>query len=143
AVVAVACLLVVNVTPQRRKQVLAALAVLVVAALAAWGWGTVRGVMHQPAATRDTLQWLDDQFAFARGRLVPSHWMTRGLQAAARGDLAGTAYPLALLWSNGLMLYLAAALTAKALYRRGYNRLATGGALRKRYGGGRLDRAAA
>src|SRR2546423_11023232 len=30
--------------------------------------------------------------------------------SAARGDLAGAAYPLALLWSNGLMLYLGAAL---------------------------------
>jgi ABC-2 type transport system permease protein len=66
--------------------------------------------------------------------------MTRGLQAAARGDLADAAYPLALLWANGLMLYLAAAWTARRLYRRGFNRLATGGAIRKRYGGGRLDR---
>ena len=40
---------------------------------------------------------------------MPSHWMTRGLQAAARGDLAEAVYPLTLLWANGLMLYLVAA----------------------------------
>src|SRR5205823_4588283 len=84
---------------------------------------------------------LDGQFAFMRGQIVPSHWMTRGIQAATRGDFSAAAYPLALLWSNGLMLYLAAALTARHWYRRGYNRLSTGGSLRKRYGGGWLDRA--
>jgi ABC-2 type transport system permease protein len=68
--------------------------------------------------------------------------MTRGLQAAARGDLAEAAYPLALLWANGLMAYLAAALTARRLYRRGFNRIATGGSLRRRYGGAWLDAAA-
>jgi ABC-2 type transport system permease protein len=74
-----------------------------------------------------------------RGQIVPSHWMTRGVQAAVRGDLRSAAYPLALLWSNGLMLYLAAAFAAQLWYRRGYNRLATGGSLRKRYGGRRFD----
>jgi ABC-2 type transport system permease protein len=74
---------------------------------------------------------------------MPSHWMTRGLQAAARGDLAAAAYPLALLWANGLMAYVLAAAAAARFYRRGYNRLATGGAIRKRYGGAAwLDRAA-
>jgi ABC-2 type transport system permease protein len=98
--------------------------------------------VKNPRAARDGLQWLDVQFAYARAAMMPSHWMTRGIQAAARGDLAGAVYPLALLWANGLMAYLAAAVTAAFLYRRGYNRLATGGNLRKRYGSAWLDRAA-
>jgi len=66
--------------------------------------------------------------------------MTRGLQATARQDLAGAGYYLALLWSNGLFFYVVTAWTAARLYRRGYNRVATGGSLRRRYGGAWLDR---
>jgi len=39
--------------------------------------------------------------------------MTRGVMAAARGDLAETLLPLALVWSNGLVVYLLAAWIAK------------------------------
>jgi ABC-2 type transport system permease protein len=62
------------------------------------------------------------------------------LQAAARGDAARSLFQLALVWSNGLFAYLIAAFTAKLLYRRGFNRLATGGSLRRRYGGAWMDR---
>src|SRR5262249_11749134 len=82
--------------------------------------------------------WADQllaQFAFLQGRLMPGHWMTRGLLAAARGDLLTTAFNLALVWSNGLFLYLLAAWTAKRLYRQAYNRVATGSSERRRYGG--------
>src|SRR5205085_5655197 len=72
--------------------------------------------------------------------LFPSHWMSRGLQAAARGELGAALYPLALVWSNGLFLYLVAAWVSARLYRRAYNRLWTGGTLRRRYGGAWLDR---
>ena len=44
------------------------------------------------------------QFDLVRSGLAPSHWMTRGVMAAARGDLAGALLPLALVWSNGLLL---------------------------------------
>jgi ABC-2 type transport system permease protein len=73
--------------------------------------------------------------------------MTRGLQAAGRGDLLvnalgepGALYYLALVWGNGLFLYVLTTWAAGRLYRRGYNRLATGGALRRRFGGAWLDR---
>jgi ABC-2 type transport system permease protein len=46
---------------------------------------------------------------------------------------------LALVWSNGLFLYVVVSWLARRLYRRGFNRLATGGTLRRRYGGGWLD----
>ncbi|MFO0810186.1 MAG: hypothetical protein U0746_16315 [Gemmataceae bacterium] len=136
---AIGCFLVVNVTPQRRKQVLGAIVAILAVVLVWWTYTTLRQAVRGQGATRDTLQWLDNQFAFARAKVVPSHWMTRGLQAAARGDWLETAYPLTLLWANGLMLYLAAAYTAGRLYRRGYNRLATGGDLRRRYGGQWMD----
>src|SRR4029077_9297859 len=44
-----------------------------------------------------------------------------------------------LVWSNGLMLYLATVWLAGKLFRRGFNGVATGGTLRKRYGGLWLD----
>jgi ABC-2 type transport system permease protein len=136
---AIACFVVVNITPQRRKQVLAiGVGVLVLCTLW-WSYDTFQEIRN-PKTNRDALSWLDARFAFSRASLMPSHWMTRGLQAAARGDPAGAAYPLALLWANGMMLYLVAAWTAGRLYRRGFNRLATGGAIRKRYGGAWLDR---
>jgi ABC-2 type transport system permease protein len=70
---------------------------------------------------------------------LPSAWVARGLQAAGRGDLANTGYYLALVWSNGLFLYLIATATAVRLYRRGFNRLTTGGDLRRKHGGAWLD----
>jgi ABC-2 type transport system permease protein len=136
---AIACFVVVNITPQRRKQVLVGLVALLVVVCIWWTYETFRE-MRNPRSNRDALSWLDTRLSFSRASLMPSHWMTRGLQAAARGDLAAAAYPLALLWANGLMLYLGAAYTARRLYRRGFNRLATGGTLRKRYGATRLDR---
>jgi ABC-2 type transport system permease protein len=138
---ALACLVIVHITPQRRKQVLAVVLVLLAIGTVSWSYQTFSRLRHA-VPNRDALAWLDSRFAFSRAPLMPSHWMTRGLQAAARGDLAGVAYPLALLWANGLMLYVVASYAAAKLYRRGYSRLATGGALRKRYGGFWLDRTA-
>jgi ABC-2 type transport system permease protein len=138
---AIACFLIVNVTPQRRRQVLAGVIVLAVLGGLYWTYETFQEVRN-PRSNRDALAWLDARFAFSRAPAMPSHWMTRGLQAAARGDLAGATYPLALLWANGLMLYVTAAYAARRLYRRGFNRIATGGAIRRRYGATRLDRIA-
>src|SRR5262249_638627 len=65
------------------------------------------------------------------------HWMTRGLQAAGQGTWlhspqagAGSLYYLALLWSNGLFFYVVTAWAARRLYRRGFNRLSSGGSTR-------------
>jgi ABC-2 type transport system permease protein len=133
------CLLIVNYLPQKRKQLLVAAGVLVLALGAFWAYRvsvSARNAMLNP----DALQQLFGQLTFAQGPLVPSHWMARGLEAAARGDVLETLYPLALVWSNGLFLYLLAAWASARLYRRGYNRLATGGTLRRRYGGLWMDR---
>ncbi|MFL5341493.1 MAG: putative ABC transporter permease subunit [Gemmataceae bacterium] len=138
-----ACFLIVNFLPQRRKQVLVLLGGLLLLAVGWWGFN----VLHSSAGLlkdsgedlRNDLTNLLGQFQFAHSPLVPSHWMTQGLLAAARGDEIEAARPLALIWSNGLFAYLLATVAARSLYRRGFNRIATGSSLRKRYGGGWLD----
>lgn len=134
------CFLFVNLFPRRKKQVLllggSAAAIIFVLWLV-----SLRPASVDQAMGRDYIQRLVGQFSLAQGPLSPNHWMTRGLQAAAKGNFAHAGYYLALIWSNGLVLYLLTAWVASHWYRRGFNRVATGGMLRKRYGGHWLDRA--
>jgi ABC-2 type transport system permease protein len=137
---ALLCLLIVNFIPRKRKQVLLVAGLILVCVCGLWLYRvglSARDAMADP----DALQRLFGQLMFAQGSLFPSHWMSRGLEAAARGDLKNTVYPLTLVWSNGLFLYLVVAFVSGKIYRRGYNRVATGGTLRKRYGGHWLDQA--
>jgi ABC-2 type transport system permease protein len=66
--------------------------------------------------------------------------VTRGILEAARGNVGEALRRLMLIWSQGLFAYLVATWLARHLYRRGFNRLSTGDALRKRYGGHWMDR---
>jgi ABC-2 type transport system permease protein len=66
--------------------------------------------------------------------------MTRGVMAAARGDLAGALVPLAQVWSNGLVFFLVAAWIANRVYRSAYDRLSAFGRAKKVYGTSPLDR---
>jgi ABC-2 type transport system permease protein len=136
---AIACMVVVNIAPHRRRQILIAAGVVGAAAAVWFLWQWVWSAMRVNVADRDAISGLLGQLTFARAVWVPSHWMTLGLQAAARGDLAETLYRLALVWSNGLLAYLAAAAVSRGWYRRGYNRLQTGGDSRRRYGSSPLD----
>jgi ABC-2 type transport system permease protein len=88
---------------------------------------------------RNFVQQLVGQFALAQGPVSPNHWLSQGLQATARGDLGRAGYFLALVWSNGLLLYVLITWASTRLYRRGFDRMATGGSLRRRYGGAWLD----
>lgn len=135
---ALLCLLVVNFLPRRPRQIVILAILLLAAFLCVW--------MYQVAPKH----WLDlmrpefgqrllENLAATRGPLAPNHWMSRGLQAAVRGDLNQTIYSLSLIWSNGLFMYLVAAWVSRRLYRRGFNRVATGAMLRRRYGGHWLD----
>jgi ABC-2 type transport system permease protein len=141
AVAALVCLAFVNFFPQRRKQALAVALLLVGAVLGYWAYRTLMAA-KAGLDDRDQLQGLFDMFALARGEFSPSEWVARGLVALARRQPGGAVLPLALLWANGLMLYVVAAYAAKRFYRRGFNRMATGGDLRQRYGGSWLDRVA-
>jgi ABC-2 type transport system permease protein len=131
-------LLIVNFVPRHRKQVLI---LGVVGIVLAGSYTTYETIAFTPVYNwdREMLNRLLDRFSFTQGLFVPSHWMTRGLQAAGRGAIGRSLYYLALVWSYGLLFYVVAAGLAVRLYRRGFNRVATGGTLRKRYGGGWVD----
>jgi ABC-2 type transport system permease protein len=140
---ALCCLLIVNYVPRRRKELVAAVVAIAVGAIGWWGYRLIQEASapnQSVESFRETATTLLNRFSFARSAWMPSQWVARGLQAAGNADLGTTAYYLALVWSNGLFLYLLTAFTARRLYRRGYNRLATGGDLRRRHGGAWLDR---
>ena len=128
---ALACLLVVNYLPKKPKQ-LAAIAGIGVLALGAFWAYRVSVAARTAIDNPDALERLFGYFTFTRNELLPSHWMERGLLQAARGNLQGALAHLALVWSQGLFGYLVAAWTAKRIYRRGFNRISTGDAQRRR-----------
>ncbi len=139
SVSALLCLLIVNLLPRQRKQVLIGCIAAVALLLGLWVFGMVRDAQqHQNSG--ESVHRLLSRFTFAGAALVPSHWAARGLQAAARGEASRSLSLLAQVWSNGLFAYLIAAFAAKLVFRRGYNRLATGSSLRRRYGGAWMDR---
>lgn len=133
------CLAIVNFFPQRRKQALIVIGLAVVIGLVVWIYRAMVAA-GEGLNDRDKLQGLFDLFVMTRGELSPSDWMARGLVAVGRGHLADAMLPLALIWTNGLVLYVLATFAAKRLYRRGFNRMATGGDLRRQYGGSAADR---
>jgi ABC-2 type transport system permease protein len=136
---ALICLLLANCFPRRPRQLLLVAGLVVAAGVFGWGYSLTHSAWGG-TLNREWLQQLVGQLAFAQGPLAPSHWMARGLLAAARQDLTGALYHLTLVWANGLFLYVGTAWVAGWLYRRGFDRVATGGLLRRRYGGAWLDR---
>ncbi len=136
---ALCCLLLVNFLPRRRKQLLW-LAGLVVAAALGWGvYERVVAAAHGTLGTRDWVNRVLGEFSLVRGPFVPAHWVSQGVVAAAVGEVGDMVYYLALVCGNGLFLYLLTAWAAARLYRRGFNRVTTGGTLKRRYGGAWLD----
>ena len=131
----------VNFVPRHRKHVLGIAVALVLVFMAWWGLHMLRQAEQIQFGTR---AWFDNvvgEVTAVRQRLVPVQWISLGLVAAAAAELDNMMYYLALVWSNGLMLYLGTVWLARKLFRRGFNRVATGGTLRKRYGGVWLDNA--
>lgn len=136
---ALVALLLVNLVPKRRRQMLTVLVLLTVAAAA---WLIARSVLQANQSAFGSRAWIDGflgEINAARERIVPVQWIGRGLKAAALHEPGAMLYYLALVWSNGLLSYLGVVWVAKRLYRRGFNRVATGGSLRRRYGGSWLD----
>ncbi len=133
-----ACLLVVNFVPRHRKQVLVLALLLLMAGLGLWIWSLIEARPRDPT-NRENFNRLLGRFSFASNPLLPNYWVARGLQSASAGKELPALYYLSLVWSNGLFLYLITAWTSTFLYRPGFNRLATGGTLRRRYGGLWLD----
>jgi ABC-2 type transport system permease protein len=136
---ALICLGVVNWVPRRRKQVLAAGIVVLLILAGWWVFGVATATRGRQFGSRDWVNQLLGGFSLFQGPLAPPQWMWDGIRATAEGEPLEMAYNLALVWSNGLVLYLLSAWAAARLYRRGYNRVATGGTLRRRYGSIWLD----
>ena len=155
SVSALACLLLVRYLPKNRKQALLLIGLVVVAVAGFWLARIGLAAKRSLASGRtNDVEGLFDQFALTRHPLTPSHWMTESVMAAARPipddpdgrpaavreKASDVLTPLALLWSNGLLAYLAAAFAARRLYRTGFDRIAGGGRGRKVYGSHPLDR---
>jgi ABC-2 type transport system permease protein len=139
---ALGCLLIVNFTPRRRKELLA---LVILGGVVLAGLGVVQAIrsaraLRKEYSDREAVHQLLGRFTFAKGAMMPNHWVSSGLRAAGRGDLAEAGKCLTLIWANGLFLYLLTAAASIPLYRRGFNRLATGGDIRRRWGGHGLDR---
>jgi ABC-2 type transport system permease protein len=137
---ALACLLLVNWLPRRRRQVIWLTLGLLLAVVAIWGYRQLAPHVGRMILDRDAVNQLFGAFSLLRNPLLPNHWVSQGLLAAAVGEVGDALYYLALIWGNGLFLYVVTAWTAGRLYRTGFNRMASGGTLRRRYGGAWLDR---
>jgi ABC-2 type transport system permease protein len=137
---ALACLLIVNFIPRRCKQVVVLVILLLVTLTAVWITRIVNS-STQPTQvmSREQVNRLIGRFSFAGSIYMPSHWVRAGLQSAGHGQVGTSLYHLMLVWTNGLFLYLIAAWGSAKLYRRGFNRVTTGGELKHRYGGHWLD----
>ncbi len=137
---AAGCLLLVRYMPRNRKQFLMLVGLVLAAVVLFWGYRIVVGFKKSIATSGRELDDLIGQFDLLRSSVAPSHWMTRGVMAAARGDLPGALVPLAQVWSNGLVMFLLAAWVARRVYRTAYDRLSAFGRAKKIYGTSPLDR---
>ncbi|AWM41953.1 hypothetical protein GobsT_69150 [Gemmata obscuriglobus] len=140
SVSAAGCLLLVRYMPRNRKQFFALVGLVVAAGLLFWGYRILVGFRRSLVSSGRELDDLIGQFDLLRSGFSPSHWMTRGVMAAARGDLAAALVPLAQVWSNGLLCFLGAAWVAKRVYRTAYDRLSAFGRDKKVYKTSPLDR---
>lgn len=137
---AIACMLLVNFFPNRRRQILTIVLLAVTAACIAWAVFKLRQVRNPQIAPREWFESLFQQLGFVGSVFVPCAWVTRGLKSAALNE-SGSLFWLGLVWANGLVLYLLAVLAGKLGFRRGFNRLITGGDMRRQeFGTSFLDR---
>ena len=142
AVSAIVCLLLVRYLPRNRKQAVIGLVTLLILVVGLWA---VRAVVVarntlKSGVKRDEVTGLFGQFSLTQSAIMPSHWMTSGLMAAANGNAKDAIIPLGMIWSNGLVLYLLAAFTARQVYRPAFDRIAGSGRTKNVYRGHPLDR---
>ncbi len=129
---AIMAITVANVFPRRQKTVLG-LSIVGIIVLA-----TLLGIRlwRTPgeALSGDWLGSMLNRLAFCQHPLWPSRWMSAGLLAAAKGDWPQAGYNLMYLSAHAGLAYLAAAVAARDLYRRGYSRVQGGRSSRRRRG---------
>ncbi len=127
---AMAAIVVANVFPRRQKTILTLAVTLVLALIVFLGvrlWRT-----PGDALSGDWLGGMLNRLAFCQNPLWPSRWMSAGLLASAKGEWARAGYHLMVLSAHAALLYLAAAVFARDLYRRGYSRVQGGRTSRRR-----------
>lgn len=118
------CLLMVNYLPKGRALVVGMAITIPIVVLFSWAGLTLRGIKQGDIQLgEDLLQKTLGQVQMASLPLLPSYWISRGLRAAAFGDLGSSLYHLALIWTHGAFVYLIAALFSRLLYRPGVDRL--------------------
>mgnify|MGYP005853170735 CR=1 FL=1 len=118
--------------PRRYKTVLV-LAILAVILFV----GFVGAQLLQSEEGGFNADWLDSamgRLAFSQSEWIPSVWITRGLMAAAEGEVRESLTYLWVTWANGGMAYLSAALAARLLYRPAFSRV-QGGRSSRRFAG--------
>lgn len=140
SVSALLCLLLVRYMPRNRRQFLVLVGVVVAVLIGLWAYKVSQGLKKSFATGGRELDELIGRFDALRSGFAPSHWMTRGVMAAARGELLAALVPLAQVLSNGLLVYVFAAWVAKRVYRTAYDRIAGGGRGKKIFKPSWLDR---
>jgi ABC-2 type transport system permease protein len=140
SVSALLCLLLVRYMPRNRRQFLIGVSLVLLVLAGVWLVRVGQEFRKSFASNGRELDDLIGQFDLVRSGLAPNHWMTRGLMAAARADLPGALLPLALIWSNGLLVYVVSAAVARRVYRPAFDWLAGGGRGKKVYRPSALDR---
>lgn len=125
---ALVCLVLVRFVPRNRKQIMLLAIALLVILLGIWLARRLPS-MRELFASRDWVDQLLDEISLVRGPFVPAHWIADGLQSAAKREPSHMLFRLALVWANGLFVYVVTAWLAGILYRPAYNRIASGGSL--------------
>jgi ABC-2 type transport system permease protein len=137
---ALICLLFINFFPRRRKQALLLLVAALIGSTLWWMvtrlWPATGQLLRGGNGFGDLL----GELGQLRGLFPPARWTAEGFRAAANGEMVATWYYLALVWSNGLILYVAVTWLSGRLYRRGHNLLASGIDQRRTYRPMLIDR---
>src|SRR5262249_54635840 len=134
SVSAALCLILVRYMPSNRRQFFLVVGVIAALVAGVWLYKVGVGIKQSFATGGKELDDLIGRCDLLRSGCAPSHWMTRGVMAAARNDPVGALVPLAQVWSNGLVMYVVAAWIARRVYRTAYDRIAGGGRGKKVYG---------
>ena len=134
---AVLAILLANLLPRQRKTVLLMAVALLVGLLISTGLR----VWQTPGQTL-SYEWMNaliGRLEFSTNKLLPSRWIATGLIRSARGEWGIGAFYLLVTASNAALAYLAAAVVARDLYRRGYSKVLGGRTTRRHIGWYGLD----